>query len=31
MMPASDWRKSATRFRQLDDMARRLKKLEKNQ
>ena len=31
MMPANDWRKSATRFRQLDDMARRLKKLEKNQ
>ncbi len=30
MMPAADWRKSATRFRQLDDMARRLKKLEKN-
>lgn len=29
MMPASDWRKSATRFRQLDDLARRLKKLEK--
>jgi len=29
MMPASEWRKSATRFRQLDDMARRLKKLEK--
>lgn len=31
MMPANEWRKSATRFRQLDDMARRLKKLEKNQ
>lgn len=31
MMPANDWRKSATRFRQLDDIARRLKKLEKNQ
>lgn len=30
MMPAADWRKSATRFRQLDDIARRLKKLEKN-
>jgi UDP-3-O-[3-hydroxymyristoyl] glucosamine N-acyltransferase len=30
MMPAADWRKSATRFRQLDDLARRLKKLEKN-
>ena len=31
MMPTNEWRKSATRFRQLDDMARRLKKLEKNQ
>jgi UDP-3-O-[3-hydroxymyristoyl] glucosamine N-acyltransferase len=31
MMPANEWRKSATRFRQLDDLARRLKKLEKNQ
>lgn len=31
MMPLKEWRKSATRFRQLDDMARRLKKLEKNQ
>ena len=31
MMPLNEWRKSATRFRQLDDMARRLKKLEKNQ
>lgn len=31
IMPANEWRKSATRFRQLDDMARRLKKLEKNQ
>ena len=30
MMPAAEWRKSATRFRQLDDLARRLKKLEKN-
>lgn len=30
MMPANEWRKSATRFRQLDDMARRLKQLEKN-
>ena len=30
MMPANEWRKSATRFRQLDDMARRLIKLEKN-
>ncbi len=31
MMPANEWRKSATRFRQLDDIARRLKTLEKNQ
>ena len=31
IMPASEWRKSAARFRQLDDMARRLKKLEQNQ
>ncbi|MBL4799170.1 MAG: UDP-3-O-(3-hydroxymyristoyl)glucosamine N-acyltransferase [Oleispira sp.] len=31
MMPLKEWRKSATRFRQLDDMARRLKKLERNQ
>ncbi len=30
MMPLNDWRKSATRFRQLDDLAKRLKKLEKN-
>ena len=30
IMPAADWRKSATRFRQLDDMARRLKKLERS-
>ena len=30
MMPAADWRKSATRFRQLDAMARRLKQLEKS-
>ena len=29
MMPAADWRKSATRFRQLDAMAKRLTKLEK--
>ena len=29
MMPLKEWRKSATRFRQLDDMARRLKKLER--
>jgi UDP-3-O-[3-hydroxymyristoyl] glucosamine N-acyltransferase len=31
MMPLKEWRKSAARFRQLDDMARRLQKLEKNQ
>jgi UDP-3-O-[3-hydroxymyristoyl] glucosamine N-acyltransferase len=31
MMPSNEWRKSATRFRQLDDIARRLKKLEKSQ
>jgi UDP-3-O-[3-hydroxymyristoyl] glucosamine N-acyltransferase len=30
IMPAAEWRKSAARFRQLDDMARRLKQLEKN-
>jgi UDP-3-O-[3-hydroxymyristoyl] glucosamine N-acyltransferase len=30
MMPANEWRKSASRFRQLDDIARRLIKLEKN-
>jgi UDP-3-O-[3-hydroxymyristoyl] glucosamine N-acyltransferase len=30
IMPANEWRKSATRFRQLDDIARRLIKLEKN-
>jgi len=30
MMPAADWRKSATRFRQLDAMAKRLTKLEKS-
>lgn len=29
IMPAAEWRKSAARFRQLDDMARRLKQLEK--
>lgn len=28
-MPMADWRRSATRFRQLDDMAKRLQKLEK--
>jgi UDP-3-O-[3-hydroxymyristoyl] glucosamine N-acyltransferase len=30
MMPAKEWRKSASRFRQLDDIARRLIKLEKD-
>lgn len=30
MQPSAEWRKSATRFRQLDDMARRLQKLEKH-
>nr|WP_171006518.1 UDP-3-O-(3-hydroxymyristoyl)glucosamine N-acyltransferase [Pseudomonas sp. 2FG] len=29
MQPAADWKKSAARFRQLDDMARRLQQLEK--
>ncbi|PTU75418.1 UDP-3-O-(3-hydroxymyristoyl)glucosamine N-acyltransferase [Pseudomonas mangrovi] len=29
MQPAADWRKSAARIRQLDDMARRLQQLEK--
>ena len=29
MQPSAEWRKSATRFRQLDDMARRLQQLEK--
>jgi UDP-3-O-[3-hydroxymyristoyl] glucosamine N-acyltransferase len=29
MQPSAEWRKSATRFRQLDDMARRLQRLEK--
>jgi len=28
-MPINDWRKAATRFRQLDSMARRIKDLEK--
>ena len=28
LMPTRDWRRSAVRFRQLDDMARRLEKLE---
>lgn len=30
IMPSNEWRKSAARFRQLDDMARRLKKLEQD-
>jgi UDP-3-O-[3-hydroxymyristoyl] glucosamine N-acyltransferase len=29
MQPSAEWRKSAARFRQLDEMARRLQKLEK--
>ena len=29
MQPAAEWRKSAARIRQLDDMARRLQQLEK--
>jgi UDP-3-O-[3-hydroxymyristoyl] glucosamine N-acyltransferase len=29
MQPSAEWRKSATRFRQLDDMARRIQVLEK--
>ena len=29
MMSAADWRKNVVRFRHLDDMARRLKNLEK--
>lgn len=29
MQPAADWKKSAVRFRQLDDLARRLRALEK--
>jgi UDP-3-O-[3-hydroxymyristoyl] glucosamine N-acyltransferase len=29
MQPSAEWRKSAARFRQLDDMARRLQQLEK--
>lgn len=28
-MPMNEWRRSATRFRQLDDMARRIQKIEK--
>jgi UDP-3-O-[3-hydroxymyristoyl] glucosamine N-acyltransferase len=31
MQPAAEWRKSAARIRQLDDMARRLQQLEKQQ
>lgn len=30
-MPMQEWRRNAVRFRQLDDMARRLQKLEKSQ
>lgn len=30
MQPAGDWKKNAVRFRQLDDLARRIKGLEKN-
>ena len=30
IMPASEWRKSAARFRQLDDMARRIKRSEEH-
>ncbi|MNL88192.1 UDP-3-O-acylglucosamine N-acyltransferase [compost metagenome] len=29
MQPAAEWRKSAARLRQLDDIARRLRQLEK--
>ncbi|GAB7406585.1 hypothetical protein OUHCRE3_51940 [Enterobacter hormaechei] len=29
MQPAAEWKKSAARIRQLDDMARRLQQLEK--
>jgi UDP-3-O-[3-hydroxymyristoyl] glucosamine N-acyltransferase len=29
MQPAAEWRKSAARIRQLDDIARRLRQLEK--
>jgi UDP-3-O-[3-hydroxymyristoyl] glucosamine N-acyltransferase len=29
MQPAAEWRKSAARIRQLDDMARRLQQMEK--
>jgi UDP-3-O-[3-hydroxymyristoyl] glucosamine N-acyltransferase len=29
MQPAAEWRKSAARIRNLDDMARRLQQLEK--
>jgi UDP-3-O-[3-hydroxymyristoyl] glucosamine N-acyltransferase len=31
LQPSREWRKSVIRFRQLDDMAKRLNKLEKNQ
>src|SRR5690606_26252839 len=30
-MPMQEWRRNAVRFRQLDDMAKRLQKLEKSQ
>lgn len=30
MQPAGDWKKNAVRFRQLDDMAKRIRALEKN-
>jgi len=30
MQPAADWKKSAVRFRQLDDLAKRVRTLEKN-
>jgi UDP-3-O-[3-hydroxymyristoyl] glucosamine N-acyltransferase len=30
MQPAAEWKKSAVRFRQLDDMAKRLRVLEKH-
>jgi len=29
MQPAAEWRKSAARLRKIDDMARRIKQLEK--
>ena len=30
-MPLNEWKRSATRFRQLDSLAKRLQKLEKSQ